>query len=772
MEKTSTPTRWWDWASLALLFVLLETVASRLVATTWTPFLYLTQTSTYIAFVTGTALGFSRFSARVSRWLSLCYMILMLPLQWTLMIDQNTSLEEQLSSVAGRLFFSISDFLGRRDVEDPLFMVVILTIAFWFISSWAGFTLVRNQNYLAAVLPCAIGFMTIQAYDRGRPWFLAFFALIALLLLGRLHYMQNQESWRSRRILLPPDTSLDLTSSMAIAASLIILISWTVPASVSSWNSAIRTWNKMTQPWREVTKNLENAVSAFESPSGGRRGEFFGSELALGRGFPLSDAVMFNVEAPNLPLEDKPPRYYWRGRTYDYFAKGQWYTTGTQRDEYSQSAVNPLNVAILEKVPSRFIFNTGDSTFSLLYAPSQPVWISRAGITFSQLTDTGKDLVAWHAYPSLKAGETYTVDSLLTNPNLKQLEEAGASYPEWVTSKYLQLPTTFSPRIQELAREITAGAETPYDKAVAVTSYLRSNIEYSASLPNPPRNRDTLEWILFDYKKGYCVYYASADVLMLRSLGIPARMAVGFAQGDREDNSYTVRRLHAHAWPEVYFPGIGWVEFEPTGNQPTLNRPLPPPDPSETDANSGLQNNPRTEDSARFTTREQDEEGITSVAPPEETSSLYRWILMIVIVCGALAIYFGRKYSAERQVPGFLRTTLERTGFKVPKWVLRWEYWGGLSQTERAFESINFGLRTLDQKPPVHHTPVERARRLTGLLPQMAEQIKLLLDEHQTSLYTSRGANVVQARRAAFDIRKQVILERLRYILHGKPMRD
>src|SRR6185503_16042423 len=142
-----------------------------------------------------------------------------------------------------------------------------------------------------------------------------------------------------------------------------------------------------------------------------------------------------------------------------------------------------------------------------------------------------------------------------------------------VTESYLQLPADFSSRIRELAEEITAEAETPYDKAGAITRYLRENIEYAATVPPPPRNTYTLEWILFEHKQGYCVYYATSEILMLRSLGIPARMAVGFAQGEgistrdinlREDagftaGAYTVRKKNAHAWPEVYFPGIGWV---------------------------------------------------------------------------------------------------------------------------------------------------------------------------------------------------------------------
>jgi hypothetical protein len=73
---------------------------------------------------------------------------------------------------------------------------------------------------------------------------------------------------------------------------------------------------------------------------------------------------------------------------------------------------------------------------------------------------------------------------------------------------------------------------------------------------------------------------------------------------------------------------------------------------------------------------------------------------------------------------------------------------------------------------PVHTTPIERAQKLLSIMPKMSTQIKTLLDEHQTSLYTSREANVLQARRAAFNIRKQVILERISYLFSGKPLRE
>ena len=773
MEKLHIPqSRWWDWATVGLHFILLQTVASRLVATTWTPFLYLIQTFTYMGFVIGTALGYSTFHRRTVRGLTFIYMLILLPLQWTLVIDQNASLEEQLASVGGRLFFAFGDFFARKPVEDPLFFIALMSIAFWIISSWASFTLVRNQNYLGAVLPSAIGLIIIQNYDgsvAGRVWFLAFFAFIALLILGRLQFLQNKQSWRRRRIFLSPDNSLDLSSSMAIAAGLIIIVAWTVPASLSSMSAAVKTWNRVTRPWHEFTERMENAVSALESPSGGKRGTFFGSELALGQGFPLSDLVMFEVETPELPFEQKPPRYYWRGRSYDRFMKGQWYTTGTVRDEYSPGVVNPFNVAVLERAPAHFVFNTGKTDFSLLYSPSQPIWVSRPGVTFAVPAGEGKDIVAWHAYPALRGGETYQIDALLTNPDRQQLQEAGTAYPDWVTQKYLQLPKDFSPRIEELATEITAGAVTPFEKAILITRYLRQNISYSETIPEAPRNADRLEWVLFDLKQAYCVYYASAEVLMLRSVGVPARMAVGFTQGKQDGNTYVVRRLNSHAWPEVYFPEIGWVEFEPTAGQAPLDRPLPPQD--QTDA---VNLNPlsalRTEDGRDFASREQLEQGIDLAAQEQATGFQPIYLLPLLAVLVGAVVFLSRRFSLADRVPVLLRATIERTGIDVPAWVIRWETWVKLSPIEKAFESVNFALRHLDQPVPVHTTPVERATKLTRILPEKADEIKILLDEHQTSLYTSRIADVTQARRAAVSLRKQVVVERMRYLFLGKPI--
>jgi hypothetical protein len=118
-------------------------------------------------------------------------------------------------------------------------------------------------------------------------------------------------------------------------------------------------------------------------------------------------------------------------------------------------------------------------------------------------------------------------------------------------------------------------------------------------------------------------------------------------------------------------------------------------------------------------------------------------------------------------MPVFVRATFERNGARVPPWIIRWENWTVLSPIERSFESINFALRLVKQPAPIHSTPIERAQTLSNILPELAEQIKVLLDEHQTSLYTSRMADVSAARRSALRIRLQAIVARIRHFVTG-----
>jgi hypothetical protein len=121
------------------------------------------------------------------------------------------------------------------------------------------------------------------------------------------------------------------------------------------------------------------------------------------------------------------------------------------------------------------------------------------------------------------------------------------------------------PRIAQLALEVAGSASNTYDKAVAIDHYLRSHFAYTLQLPSRIP-ADPIANFLFERKQGHCEYFASSMAVMLRTLGVPSRVVNGFRTGEFNDltGQYVVRASNAHAWVEVYFPGYGWVEFDPT----------------------------------------------------------------------------------------------------------------------------------------------------------------------------------------------------------------
>jgi len=142
---------------------------------------------------------------------------------------------------------------------------------------------------------------------------------------------------------------------------------------------------------------------------------------------------------------------------------------------------------------------------------------------------------------------------------------AGTDYPDNLRNLYLRLPSSLDPRIPDLARKITVAAHNPFDKAVIMEYFLRNNFAYTLTLTGKP-GKDPLAHFLFDTRAGHCEYFASAMAVMLRTLGIPSREVNGFLPGEYNDvaGDYIVRASDAHSWVEAYFPGSGWIPFDPT----------------------------------------------------------------------------------------------------------------------------------------------------------------------------------------------------------------
>ena len=174
---------------------------------------------------------------------------------------------------------------------------------------------------------------------------------------------------------------------------------------------------------------------------------------------------------------------------------------------------------------------------------------------------TGSLFNPFHNFTSLR----YEGFSLLPARNVPRLRAASTDYPEDIRDVYLQLPPTLDPRIPDLARQITARAQTPFDKTITLENYLRTRFAYTLNLTGKPGD-DPLAHFLFETHAGHCEYFASAMAIMLRTLGIPTREVNGFLPGEYNDlgEDYIVRASDAHSWVEVYFPGTGWLTFDPT----------------------------------------------------------------------------------------------------------------------------------------------------------------------------------------------------------------
>ena len=159
----------------------------------------------------------------------------------------------------------------------------------------------------------------------------------------------------------------------------------------------------------------------------------------------------------------------------------------------------------------------------------------------------------------------YQAISDIAQPSAPELRRTGTVYPTYLDPVYTRLPSSLDPRIPQLARQITASANNSYDKALALETYLRSNYQYTLQLSRTVPH-DPLANFLFERRQGHCEYFASSMAVMLRSLGIPARLVNGFRTGEFNDltSQYVVRASNAHAWVEVFFPGRGWIAFDPT----------------------------------------------------------------------------------------------------------------------------------------------------------------------------------------------------------------
>ena len=193
----------------------------------------------------------------------------------------------------------------------------------------------------------------------------------------------------------------------------------------------------------------------------------------------------------------------------------------------------------------------------LLPAAFAPLEVAQGGLLWLAETDT----LVVDDDEGLREGQTFNIASDVSVPTVAELRGATVSSPP--SGGLLDLPSDLPGEIRDLATQVAAGAATPYDQARALQDWFRNNFTYDLTVQRGHDDDAILSFLRI--QRGYCEQFAGTFAVMARAVGLPARVAVGFTQGEvRSDGQYTVLGRHAHAWPEVWFDGIGWVQFEPT----------------------------------------------------------------------------------------------------------------------------------------------------------------------------------------------------------------
>lgn len=204
-------------------------------------------------------------------------------------------------------------------------------------------------------------------------------------------------------------------------------------------------------------------------------------------------------------------------------------------------------------------FHISQLASAWLPAAYRPVAVN--GVSARNNADTST-LLADH---NTTKGQQYRVVSEVPIMTAAELSAARAPAPDAIEKADTALPDHFPARVTALAKQIVGNASSPYQKALRLQDYLRSDLfTYDLSV-GPGQSSDALERFLFVTRRGYCEQFSGAFAAMARAVGLPARVAVGFTPGDQTGpDTYQVLGLHGHAWPEVYITGYGWVAFEPT----------------------------------------------------------------------------------------------------------------------------------------------------------------------------------------------------------------
>jgi transglutaminase-like putative cysteine protease len=461
-------------------------------------------------------------------------------------------------------------------------LVIGLTWLGVFLFGWSVF---RWHNAWLGLIPGgAVLFLDMALVGDSLPVAVFFYVLIGFLLIMRSNLMNQMSRWRTEGVNYPPLISLSFLHYSVWAVLLLMTFAMIAPAGPFA----------TPKPAEALIQRFEGLGVHFVRLAGPLHANkivpahHYTSVLPFQGSINLGERHLLSVTLNGASLEGP---IILRGAVYDEYVSGGWKAGPREEVELPPEMEDLIRAALEdgslqgELISLTVTVEAKSVVGTVLFSPGEPVSTdvparfdvpadSLPSLTLSVPPASGPtlpDAVVVRPEERLAEGESYRLVGLLQTASPDELQAAGAEYPLWISDQYLRLPDSLPPRVQALARGVAGQERTAYDRTKAIESYLRQ-FPVAYAIPDTPPGRDTVDYFLFESRQGYFNYHASAMVVMLRAVGVPARLAVGFivdqADIDAASGSYAVRDQNAYAWPEVYFPDQGWLAFNPHAGPP------------------------------------------------------------------------------------------------------------------------------------------------------------------------------------------------------------
>jgi transglutaminase-like putative cysteine protease len=450
-----------------------------------------------------------------------------------------------------------------RPADSTLYFAMSLTLITWFmgfISAW--FILRKHSAWLPVILGMVVLLVNLINLPRDMYYFFPLYCLSAILTIAIVSLAKKGNillQWKEQSV--RRGTALFSVVVFSLAA-VTVTVAYLVPSpNLNAMSMKIDAtsfyFENIEGRWFDIFANVYSKWEVVVSRHQER--------LIFTDPVERSRYVRFLVDASDSG--------YWRTRSYDVYESWGWTSTvGFEQslppgEPITYQTISPENNMLTYAIEHRLKTDTVLSRGRIV-SVSIPVKLQ----TPLPLSEGFQDITAVVGTQTIGPYERYQVLTNFTVTTPEELMKAGEEYPDWVTSHYLQLPDSLPERVREISEDITSNAQAPYDKAIAIKDYL-TKFEYDQTVRAPPKGVDGVDYFLFSAERGVCTHFASAMAVMLRSVGVPARLAYGYFRGELDDvtGNYIISGLNSHAWVEVYFPNYGWITFEsvPTSSQAT-----------------------------------------------------------------------------------------------------------------------------------------------------------------------------------------------------------